>query len=76
MAENTFLSSSFDPLTLALSILMLILILSAFFIKKLDPLTFALYSISILTTWFIYKEKGASNTSILYSFYLLFIYLL
>ncbi len=40
-----------------------------FFIKKLDTLTFAV-SISILTTCFIYKEKRASNTSILYSFYL------
>ncbi len=40
-----------------------------FFIKKLDPLTFAV-SISILTTCFIYEEKRASNTSILYSFYL------
>ncbi len=57
-AENTSLPSSFDPLTLALSILMWIIILSVFFIKKTWPSNICtLYSISILTTFkLVYKE--------------------
>ncbi len=69
--KNTFLSSTIDPLTLALSILSLFYLLVLFlFIKKLDPLTLA-FSILFLFYPLVYflfiKKTRPSNANSLYS---------
>ncbi len=91
--KNTYLPSSFDPLILELSILILFYLLVFFLFKKEEKKntwpsnTCTLYSIlirkkpitlafSILSTCllFIYYKKWPSNTSILYTFDLFYLF--
>ncbi len=71
-AKNTSLPSLFDPLTLALAILIL-------FLKKTNKLVFLIFFVFYLFVFFLFiiqltKSKKSSNTSLLYSFSILSVF--